>query len=283
MPDEERKNLSELCHFFPRQLEATKEADAHTYTLYGGSAGPGKLINVDTLIPTPEGFVRMGDLNVGEWVISSRGVPVQIIWTSDIENNPDAYELEFDTGEKIQCDARHLWLTRNAKERAQVLHLSEEWRQNRKSGRASRAVEVSQKPWASKSITAINKARVHQYKEVSQGTVRTAREIAETLMVRGTHNHSIDTTKPLDLPEALLPIDPYLFGLWLGDGFSGTGVVGMAQDDMDVISPMITGELSFRVDTRNRKSPFKMMRVKGMTAVLKSMGCHNYNRIHRGR
>lgn len=34
--------LSEIAHFLPRQLEATAEADAHTYTLYGGSAGPGK-------------------------------------------------------------------------------------------------------------------------------------------------------------------------------------------------------------------------------------------------
>ena len=35
-------NLSEIAHFFPKQLEATKQADSHTYTLYGGSAGPGK-------------------------------------------------------------------------------------------------------------------------------------------------------------------------------------------------------------------------------------------------
>lgn len=35
-------SFSELCHFLPRQLEATRAADAHTYTLYGGSAGPGK-------------------------------------------------------------------------------------------------------------------------------------------------------------------------------------------------------------------------------------------------
>ncbi len=35
-------SLSTLCHFLPRQLEVTKAADEHTYTLYGGSAGPGK-------------------------------------------------------------------------------------------------------------------------------------------------------------------------------------------------------------------------------------------------
>ena len=27
-------NLSDLAHFLPRQLEATKAADDHTYTLY---------------------------------------------------------------------------------------------------------------------------------------------------------------------------------------------------------------------------------------------------------
>lgn len=34
--------FSEIAHFLPRQLEATAAADTHTYTLYGGSAGPGK-------------------------------------------------------------------------------------------------------------------------------------------------------------------------------------------------------------------------------------------------
>ena len=35
-------NLSELIGFFPKQLEATRTADTHKYTLYGGSRGPGK-------------------------------------------------------------------------------------------------------------------------------------------------------------------------------------------------------------------------------------------------
>lgn len=38
----EEVSLSKLTHFFDRQIEATKIADAHTFTLYGGSAGPGK-------------------------------------------------------------------------------------------------------------------------------------------------------------------------------------------------------------------------------------------------
>lgn len=39
---EKEMKLSELTHFLPRQLEATRAADTHQYTLYGGSAGPGK-------------------------------------------------------------------------------------------------------------------------------------------------------------------------------------------------------------------------------------------------
>jgi hypothetical protein len=38
----EKVSLKEIIHFLPRQVEATKAADTHKYTLYGGSAGPGK-------------------------------------------------------------------------------------------------------------------------------------------------------------------------------------------------------------------------------------------------
>lgn len=34
--------FSELCGFFPKQVEATRVADSHRYTLYGGARGPGK-------------------------------------------------------------------------------------------------------------------------------------------------------------------------------------------------------------------------------------------------
>jgi phage terminase large subunit len=37
-----RKKFSDLCKFTPKQLEATKAADTHRFTLYGGSRGPGK-------------------------------------------------------------------------------------------------------------------------------------------------------------------------------------------------------------------------------------------------
>jgi len=49
--------------------------------------------------------------------------------------------------------------------------------------------------------------------------VRTADEIRQTLKVRGERNHQISLTPPVQYPERSdLPIDPYVLGVWLGDG-----------------------------------------------------------------
>ena len=42
MATHENYKISEMMHFLPRQIEALRAADTHKYTLYGGSAGPGK-------------------------------------------------------------------------------------------------------------------------------------------------------------------------------------------------------------------------------------------------
>ncbi len=49
-------------------------------------------------------------------------------------------------------------------------------------------------------------------------TIKNTKEILNTLMVNNERNHSIPCTKPLNYPKQDLLLDPYLFGLWLGDG-----------------------------------------------------------------
>lgn len=51
--------------------------------------------------------------------------------------------------------------------------------------------------------------------------IRTTEELAATLRcatAEGRTNHSVDTAAPLRLPEAELLVDPYVLGVWLGDG-----------------------------------------------------------------
>jgi len=46
----------------------------------------------------------------------------------------------------------------------------------------------------------------------------TTEAIQESLLVRGERNHQVDLAGPVKYPERRLPIDPYVFGAWLGDG-----------------------------------------------------------------
>jgi hypothetical protein len=63
--------------------------------LYGGAAGGGKEISVDTLIPTDKGFVRMGDLQVGDRVFGLDGQVHKVLKCS-VPMVHDAWRFIFD-------------------------------------------------------------------------------------------------------------------------------------------------------------------------------------------
>jgi hypothetical protein len=61
---------------------------------------------------------------------------------------------------------------------------------------------------------------------------RTAREIADSLHVRGERNHQILLTEPVRYPERELPVDPYVLGAWLGDGTSSSAEITCADAEI---------------------------------------------------
>ena len=72
-----------------------------------------------------------------------------------------------------------------------------------------------------------------QRHKTSLGRVRTTREIANTLTTGDGHlNHSVPVARPLQLPEADLPIPPYTLGAWLGDGGSWQAVITSADPEI---------------------------------------------------
>ena len=212
-------------------------------TFYGGSAGCGKRLCDDTIVPVPidtdpSGYKRHGDLRPGDFVYSPSGHPVPVLYVHDPVDDTDAYELEFSTGEKIVADGDHRWLTWSEAERLRFLKSSGEWRAKRRAKRPSRALAVSKKPWVSALLAQRNKERQHDV-QMPRGSVRTTREIASTVNAsrgRARVEHSIDLTKPLQAQDAPLPLDPYWFGLWLGDGYSRCQTIGMLSDDWSDIT-----------------------------------------------
>lgn len=74
-----------------------------------GGTGAGKALDVDTPIPTPEGFRRMGDLIVGDQVFGLDGRPYTVRGVYDQLPNRSCFEVVFSDGSTLVADADHLW------------------------------------------------------------------------------------------------------------------------------------------------------------------------------
>ena len=62
--------------------------------------------------------------------------------------------------------------------------------------------------------------------------VVTTDEIQSTLHVRGERNHQIALAEPVRYPERRLPVEPYVFGAWLGDGTTTAAEITVADTEI---------------------------------------------------
>lgn len=93
-----------------------KLRDSRFFVLLSGRQ-IGKALWVETPIPTPRGFVKMGDIKVGDEVYGSDGKIITVTHAHDVMQNRKCYKVVFDNGEEIIADEDHRWFTQSAKER----------------------------------------------------------------------------------------------------------------------------------------------------------------------
>jgi len=77
--------------------------------LYGGAAGGGKALVVNTPILTTTGWKTMGTLKVGDEVYDEKGIPCRVLAKSAVQYNHHCYAVKFDAGVTIYADEEHLW------------------------------------------------------------------------------------------------------------------------------------------------------------------------------
>ncbi len=159
-----------------------------------------KALDLNTEIATPNGFVLMNDIKVGDVVIGGDGKPCNVVGESAIFEGRDCYEVEFATGEKVVADAEHLWITDSRKDRDRL-----KGKNNKNQG---------PKP-----------------------SIKTTKLIADTLMCRNEHNHRIAVSSPLYLEDSKYTIAPYVLGCWLGDGTSSNS--NLTCNDPQIIEEIL--------------------------------------------
>ena len=164
---------------------------------FSGGRGTGKALSLNTLIPTPFGWVKMGEIKVGDVVFDEQGRMCNVTATFDVTPNT-AYKLIFSDGSEIIACDEHQWVTLEARERKQL---------NRK------GFQIPEQ-WAAKPPI-------------------TTSALVETLTYgkRKDRNHAIPLALPLQTPTNDLPIDPYILGVWLGDGSSASAEITCHDDD----------------------------------------------------
>lgn len=167
-----------------------------------GPHGLGKALALGVKIPTPTGWTTIGDVRPGDEVFDEHGKPCNVVAKSEVWRS-DTYEVEFADGTVITTHGNHEW----------------------------NAIDVYNRPKTPKPNR--RPVPIADWRDHWAFTKRvTTEHMAERLRTRGGQlRWRIPVARALELPTADLPVDPYLFGYWLGDGSTRSARITVHRSD----------------------------------------------------
>lgn len=77
--------------------------------LRSASSGAGKALPNNTVIPTPNGYRKVGDIKQGDYLFGKDGKPTKVLQIHPQPYKKEVYEITFKDGRKAQCCSEHLW------------------------------------------------------------------------------------------------------------------------------------------------------------------------------
>lgn len=220
-------------------------------------------LELGTMIPTPNGWTTMGELKAGDMVYGSAGQPVKVLQAKPVSTEHDCYRVTFADGTSVIASDGHLWYSKVAgsNTKPRIRTTGEMYRDGISGTHALRARRrdlireaILQDPSQS------NMALAYEFganrKTVAAIRAKLIREGAvEDLERRGGGSAKLDRYRPpaqvvgeksarrfmipvapaQQLPEAQLPVPPYLLGYWLGDGTRGKCELSVHGGDLEEV------------------------------------------------
>jgi len=148
--------------------------------------GTGKAQPLTAKVLTPNGWKLMGDIVVGDEVISSNGKPTKVLGVFPQEGDRDVYKIEMNDGSITECDIDHLWSVNTLNMR------------NGSTRHKGKRIKVKNESFKTLSL-----------REIIEGGVYKRNQL----------NYRIPVVKPINFNEKPLKIDPYILGCLIGDGY----------------------------------------------------------------
>lgn len=202
--------------------------------------GHAKDLVLDTPIFTPNGWTTMGEIQIGDELFDDTGQICHVTWKSPVYVDQKVYRVTTDCGDEIVCGAGHEW-----------------------------PVVLDRKPKRPASIRGRNKKQnPHPY------TIHTTEYLARKRSKRP----MIIRAGVLEFPEADLPLDPYILGVWLGDGSKGANVIWSSEQDASEWMRPEFERLGFK--TKDKSDP-QSFGVNGLCKLLTKIGVKNNKHIPR--
>jgi replicative DNA helicase len=146
---------------------------------------------LDTVMPTPRGWVTVEAARIGDWLFDEHGYPTRVRAVG-LPVRSQLRSMRFDDGAEVSVGTSHAWVAANLGRRNRARAETADWRSR----------------W---SITeTVQTEAFHRRAFVGKSH---------------TSNWSIPLGRSLDLPTAPLPIPPWVLGAWLGDGCASSATM----------------------------------------------------------
>lgn len=192
------RNNKRFLRLSEAQIKAIKFATIENSSIMALEVGYGKAEWVENKIFTPTGIKKMGDLNIGDYVIGANGKSNMVIGTFP-QGEKEMFKVSFSDNSNVIVCGEHLWQVQSMRQRSQ-----EKYKKN---------------------------FYVKTTKEILESGLTYERKPGHIQ-----NRWAIPMTKPVEFELQNVFIEPYLLGLLLGDGcLSVKDSIGYSSVDKELV------------------------------------------------